>query len=337
MNFLLSLKMSSTTVLSDIWEHTLTKLFKHDPTTELGIILRKWVKYNKLEDFYSMLNYSILEFLPSGSLCYFKEKVVSKPKLMSPTPLKEMYNLRNYLNYLILNCEDSYDDDKFENPLDEHHWFMQTRGKFMKFVIFHSSQIEESNPRFMQKWIMFKNRFKWHETTNLSLEQEETLDIIPNQDDIQEISDVPSTTPDEVPTENSSILQYEPVHQLYITSSNSTLTSQTVIVEEEKEILLESIQHSIPHIESELPIMHITTSHDKTSSIIKPTPQFDHCSLIKNSSLSTPKKNGEISRKLPQEIEAENQENDDDKVKTINCTLDSNIDKGKANQLITYY
>ena len=59
--------------LSDIWEQTITKILHHDPKSELGIMIREWVIFNKLEDFNSLLNYTIDDFTPSGNLCYSKE------------------------------------------------------------------------------------------------------------------------------------------------------------------------------------------------------------------------------------------------------------------------
>ena len=54
----IQIKMQETIHLSDLWEHTITKIFKHDPKSELGIMIRQWVIYNKLEDFSSLLNYT---------------------------------------------------------------------------------------------------------------------------------------------------------------------------------------------------------------------------------------------------------------------------------------
>ena len=65
--------MSENIKLSDLWEHTITKIFKHDPESELGIKIRQWVIYNKLENFNSILNYPIDDFTPSGNLCYMNE------------------------------------------------------------------------------------------------------------------------------------------------------------------------------------------------------------------------------------------------------------------------
>ena len=44
--------MQQTFHLSDLWEHTITKIFKHDAESELGIMIRQWVIYNKLEDLF---------------------------------------------------------------------------------------------------------------------------------------------------------------------------------------------------------------------------------------------------------------------------------------------
>ena len=51
----IQIKMEETIHLSDLWEHTITKIFKHDHESELGIMIRQWVIYNKLEDFNSLL------------------------------------------------------------------------------------------------------------------------------------------------------------------------------------------------------------------------------------------------------------------------------------------
>ena len=52
--------------LNGLWEHTLTNSFTHGSKTEVGIILRSWVKHNKLEDFTSMLEFNIKDFQPVG-------------------------------------------------------------------------------------------------------------------------------------------------------------------------------------------------------------------------------------------------------------------------------
>ena len=41
--------MTEANHLCDLWEHTIVKVFKHDPKSELGLILKEWVIFNKLE------------------------------------------------------------------------------------------------------------------------------------------------------------------------------------------------------------------------------------------------------------------------------------------------
>ena len=47
--------MPSIIHLSPIWEHTLTEILKHGNKTEVGIIMRSWVKDNILEDMSDLL------------------------------------------------------------------------------------------------------------------------------------------------------------------------------------------------------------------------------------------------------------------------------------------
>ena len=60
--------MSETNHLCDLWEHTIAKGFKHDPKSELGLMLKQWAIFN-LENFNSLLNYTIDDFTRAGDLC----------------------------------------------------------------------------------------------------------------------------------------------------------------------------------------------------------------------------------------------------------------------------
>ena len=131
--------MQQTIHLSDLWEHTITKIFKHDPESELGIMIRQWVIYNKLEDLNSLLKYTDEDLIPHGVgyLSFYKENGDSVVKMMSATPLQELINLRWYIQHLIHESGYLYDDDDESNyPLNEDKWMLQTHGKFMKYVFF---------------------------------------------------------------------------------------------------------------------------------------------------------------------------------------------------------
>ena len=142
--FQIQINMPSIIHLSNIWEHTLNEILSHDIRTEVGIIMRSWVKHNKLEDMTSLLIYGLNDLTPTGTLCFYKEKLESEEAIMMPTtPLKELCNLYRYIyryiQHLILESEYDYDDDEFDDPLDEENWLLQTRGKYMRLVIYHSS------------------------------------------------------------------------------------------------------------------------------------------------------------------------------------------------------
>ena len=85
-------KIPETIHLSDLWEHTIAKIFKHDPKSQLGLMIKEWVVFNKLENFNSLLNYPIDDFTPSGNLCYLTlcppkiENSVYLWALISPPP-----------------------------------------------------------------------------------------------------------------------------------------------------------------------------------------------------------------------------------------------------------
>ena len=48
--------------LNPTWDHTLTDILNHDPKTQMGIIMRAWVKDNDMTDFTSMLTYTSDKF-----------------------------------------------------------------------------------------------------------------------------------------------------------------------------------------------------------------------------------------------------------------------------------
>ena len=43
--------MTETNHLCDLWQHTIFKIFNHDHKSELGIMIKEWIKYNDMENF----------------------------------------------------------------------------------------------------------------------------------------------------------------------------------------------------------------------------------------------------------------------------------------------
>ena len=107
--------MSETKHLWDLWEHTIAKIFKHDLKSQVGLMIKEWIKFNKLENFNSLLNYTIDDFTPSGNLCYINES-----EILHQTPLQEIFNIRWYIQHLVY-----VSGDEIENPLSEENWMLQ--------------------------------------------------------------------------------------------------------------------------------------------------------------------------------------------------------------------
>ena len=79
--------MPSIINLSPIWEHTFTEILNHGNKTEIGIIMRSWVKHHNLEDMSDLLFYDLNDFTPGGTLCRYKGTAeAEETKLMPNTP-----------------------------------------------------------------------------------------------------------------------------------------------------------------------------------------------------------------------------------------------------------
>ena len=66
--------------------------------------------------------------------------------------------------------------DEFDDPLDESNWLLQTRGKYMKFVIYHSSTATEPRNTSNQKLISFRKGIKREEAAYPTLKDERYFD-----------------------------------------------------------------------------------------------------------------------------------------------------------------
>ena len=120
--------MTDTNHLCDLWQQTIVKVFKHDSKSQLGLMLKQWIIFNKLENFNSILNYTIDDFTPSGNLSYINQH----GDILHHTPLREVFNLRCYIQHPMDESE-----DETQNPLSYENWMKQNNCKFIKYVIHH--------------------------------------------------------------------------------------------------------------------------------------------------------------------------------------------------------
>ena len=118
--------MTDNNHLCDLWEHTITKVFRHDSKSQWGLMLKQWIILKKLENLNSILNYPIDDFTPSGNLCYINEHC----DILPYAPMIQIFNLRWYMQNLMDESE-----EENQNPLNHGNWMKQTYWKFIKYVI----------------------------------------------------------------------------------------------------------------------------------------------------------------------------------------------------------
>ena len=124
--------MSETYHLCDLWEHTIATILKHDSKSKVRLMIRQWVKSNKLENFISIFNYTIDDYTSSCNLCYIN----GNGDTLHQIPLYELLKLRWYIQHLV---DENENED--ENPLSEQNWMRQTNWKFIKYVIHHKQSM----------------------------------------------------------------------------------------------------------------------------------------------------------------------------------------------------
>ena len=89
--------MSENIELSYVWDHTIKKILNYDLKSKMGIKIKEWVTFNKLEDFNSLLKYTDDDFTPTDNLCFSNEN----GEKLHQTLMQELYNLRWYIQHLI--------------------------------------------------------------------------------------------------------------------------------------------------------------------------------------------------------------------------------------------
>ena len=109
----------------------------------MGNMIKEWIVFNKLEDINSLLKYTDDDFTPTGNLCYINQNGEKLHRKL----MKEVFNLRWFIQHLIDKNEYQYDGDEWTNPFSENNWTYQINRTFMKYVNF---TIKEMTPEQMK-------------------------------------------------------------------------------------------------------------------------------------------------------------------------------------------
>ena len=187
-----------------------------------------------------LLIYDLNDFTLGGTLCRYKETAEApETKLMPNTPLKELYNLYRYIQDLILESKFEYDDEEFIKPLNEGNWLLQTRGRYMKFVIHHSSTATEPRNISNKKLVSFRKGIKREETAypTLTLKDERYFDsfsrslyITAKSHECEDVLDpdyIPSTSEKEL-FDAKQIFMFSVLDKHLLTDMGKTIVSEPI-------------------------------------------------------------------------------------------------------------
>ena len=222
--------MSENIKLSYVWDHTISKILLHDLKSQIGIKIKEWVVFNKLEDINSLLKYSDDDFTPTGKLCYINENGEKLHRIL----MKEFFNLRWYIQHLVDENEYQDGDKAWTNPLSESNWTYRTNKHFMKYVKFTLQQMTpeqiKQNPITVQHQKLDteegESNTDEQESTISNKEEEEysTFSDISKQDSESDIN--VHDTQDEHNSYTSETLQ---IHNIY----NTTMHGKDDLIHEE--------------------------------------------------------------------------------------------------------
>ena len=317
--------MSENIELSYVWDHTIMKILNHDIQSKIGNMIKEWVVFNKLEDFNSLLKYTIDDFTPSGNLCYMNEH----GDILPYTPMKKIFNLRWYIQYLMDESE-----EETQNPLSEENWMKQNNCTFMKYVIHHRHPMTPEQLKQKPFEEIFKNLHEKVDTDEgESIEEEEkfstseeltedeysTFSDMLKQDSEADINVNDTQYPENPQTPELQIHntynttmhdKHNSIHSEYDTSENeNTIEMETIEDYGEK---IHETEESIPTETSQvLTVFNKTIHHEDDSS--------DDKSVIE---IEPPRENGE------QEIGKQD--------KLLTTTFQIEIENRKVKGLITY-
>ena len=104
------------------------------------------------------------DFTPSGNLSYMNQH----GDILHHTPLREVFNLRCYVQHLMDQSQ-----DETQNPLSEENWMKQNNWKFIKYLIYHTHSMtpEQLKQKLFEE--IFKNQHEKVDTEEGESNEEE--------------------------------------------------------------------------------------------------------------------------------------------------------------------
>ena len=121
--------------VSTQFEHSITNLLGHAPTTEAGIALRQWVNHQGIEDFLDLLSWDEDEVKtnPAQQIFFLDDK--GQGSHLRTNQVKQICGLITYVKHVF---REYMDEDVRPNPfhvLSPEEWSQQTSTMFRTFLV----------------------------------------------------------------------------------------------------------------------------------------------------------------------------------------------------------
>ena len=124
--------------LSPVWEHSLTTLLGHDPTSEPGMALRQWVDFQGVHYILDLLSWDQEELKPTPAQQVYSLDDHGQGLYLRTSQIKQICGLIPYTKHLFgsYNSGIAPQDDPF-NPFTQDEWVQQTPIQTRSYLIQH--------------------------------------------------------------------------------------------------------------------------------------------------------------------------------------------------------
>ena len=121
-----------------LWEHSLTTLLGHEPTSDPGIALRQWVQFQCVHNIFDPLSWDQeeLKAVPAQQVCSLDDH--GQSLYLRTNQIKQMYRLITYMKHMFAAYNSDIDprDDPF-HPFTPDEWSQQTSTMLRTYSIQH--------------------------------------------------------------------------------------------------------------------------------------------------------------------------------------------------------
>ena len=121
-----------------LWEHSLTTLLGHDPTSDPGIALRQWVHFQGVHNVLDLLSWDQEELKAVSAQQLYSLDDHGQGLYLRTNQIKQMYRLITYMKH-VFGAYNSYIDPRDDpfHPFTPDEWSQQTSTMLRTYIIQH--------------------------------------------------------------------------------------------------------------------------------------------------------------------------------------------------------